>query len=422
MKISECCISVSDGDHQPPPKAKEGIPFITISNFTKDNTIDFSNTMFVPKNYFTELEDYRKVREGDILYSVVGSFGQPVYVDFCKPFVFQRHIAILRPNTDVVRGRFLYYSLMNPIFYRKADNLAVGAAQRTLTLTELRNMEIDVPDIETQDRVIAVLNAIDEKIKNNTTINDNLQKQLKATFDYWFTQYNFPNEKNQPYKSSGGNMKYDDSIQHYVPATWETKSIGDTDIYVSDYTANGSFKGLADNVLYNQGDRYAMLIRVVDFNNNFDPKGDFVYVDKHGYDYLKKCHLHGGEIIICNVGNTGLTYRCPYLNIPMALGPNGIVVNLDSMNNYLYLHFQSEIGQFQLQAISSGSIQKKFNKTDFRDLRICFPPTDIVNKFNDIVNPIFSQINVIWEENRKLAGLRDWLLPMLMNGQASISD
>ena len=174
LKISECCISVSDGDHQPPPKAKQGIPFITISNFTDGNTIDFSDTMYVPEDYFEGLEDYRKVREGDILYSVVGSFGKPVYIDFCKPFVFQRHIAILRPNTDIIRGKFLYYSLMNPVFYKKADNLAVGAAQRTLTLTELRNMEIEVPDIEIQDRIISVLNPIDEKIKNNNAINDNL--------------------------------------------------------------------------------------------------------------------------------------------------------------------------------------------------------------------------------------------------------
>ncbi|WP_155988379.1 hypothetical protein [Oribacterium sp. P6A1] len=217
-------------------------------------------------------------------------------------------------------------------------------------------------------------------------------------------------------------MVYDEKLQRNVPSNWETNSIGNTSIYVSDYTANGSFKGLADNVQYNQGERYAMLIRVVDFNNNFDPQGDYIYVDKHGYDYLKKCQLYGGEVIICNVGNTGATYRCPYLGVPMALGPNGIVVNHSVLNGFLYLHFRSEIGQFQLQAISSGSIQKKFNKTDFRDLNLCIPPTEVLQKFNAIVNPIFAQKRAIWDENRRLAQLRDWLLPMLMNGQVSIID
>ena len=80
MKLNDVCISISDGDHQPPPKANKGVPFVTISNITNTNQFDFSNTMFVPQEYYDGLDSKRKAQEGDVLYSVVGSFGIPVYI------------------------------------------------------------------------------------------------------------------------------------------------------------------------------------------------------------------------------------------------------------------------------------------------------------------------------------------------------
>ena len=141
IKLKDVCRSISDGDHQAPPKATKGVPFVTISNITNTNQFDFSNTMFVPQEYYDELDSKRKAQEGDVLYSVVGSFGIPVYIKVAIPFVFQRHIAILRPNEDKIAPKFLYYTMLNRDFYMKADAAALGAAQRTISLTALRNME-----------------------------------------------------------------------------------------------------------------------------------------------------------------------------------------------------------------------------------------------------------------------------------------
>ena len=101
-KLSECCQSISDGDHQAPPKSNKGIPFVTISNI-KDNSFDFTNCMHVPQSYYDNLLAKRKPQKGDILYSVVGSFGIPVLIKENVKFTFQRHIAILRPNPHIVR-------------------------------------------------------------------------------------------------------------------------------------------------------------------------------------------------------------------------------------------------------------------------------------------------------------------------------
>ncbi len=172
-KLKDCCVSISDGDHLPPPKTEKGIPFVTISNINSNNQLDFTDVMFVPEDYYHNLPANKKAIPGDILYSVVGSFGKPVYIDRHDRFVFQRHIAILRPS-DEVDSKYLYYTMLNPLFYRMADKLAIGCAQRTITLDALRNMVIDVPPKDKQKRITNVLNAIDAKINVNNRVNDNL--------------------------------------------------------------------------------------------------------------------------------------------------------------------------------------------------------------------------------------------------------
>ena len=173
IKLSDCCESISDGDHMPPPKVSFGIPFITISNI-KDNQVNLSDTFFVPQSYYEALDEKRKPQKGDILYTVVGTFGIPVLIKEETRFVFQRHIAILRPNHRV-DSRFLYYCLLSPAFYRIADRLAIGAVQRTIGLKSLREQEIFIPKrIEEQKRIADILLSIDDKITLNNRINHNL--------------------------------------------------------------------------------------------------------------------------------------------------------------------------------------------------------------------------------------------------------
>ena len=180
LKLQDCCIFISDGDHQAPPKSEDGVPFITISNITANNRLDLENAMHVPEEYYEGISDTKKAKKNDILYSVVGSFGKPVLVDENLKFVFQRHIAILRPDTNKILPEFLYYSMLNPRFYAIADNLAIGAAQRTLTLDSLRNIEIEVPSLVEQKRIVDIIVPIDIKIRTNVQINDYFQMGISA--------------------------------------------------------------------------------------------------------------------------------------------------------------------------------------------------------------------------------------------------
>ena len=159
--LKDICLSIADGDHMPPPKADSGVPFITISNITETRQIDFSNVMYVPREYYDKLADKRKAKRDDILYTVVGSFGIPVHISSKTEFVFQRHIAILRPNQQMIVPRYMYHIMQSTEFYKQADKAAKGAAQRTIGLSSLGNMTIPLPSIEEQKRIVAILDRFD---------------------------------------------------------------------------------------------------------------------------------------------------------------------------------------------------------------------------------------------------------------------
>lgn len=161
MQLSDCCVSIADGDHQAPPKTSRGIPFVTISNISGSGDIDFSNTKFVSQEYYDALADKRKACVGDILYTVVGSIGIPVFIGTTQEFSFQRHIAILRADQSVINPRYLFHVMRSRDFFNKATAVAVGAAQKTITLAALNKLQVAAPTLEIQARIVAILDKFD---------------------------------------------------------------------------------------------------------------------------------------------------------------------------------------------------------------------------------------------------------------------
>ena len=188
MCLSDCSLSIADGDHMPPPKVEFGVPFITISNITTRNTISFDNTMFVPQDYYDGIADKRKAQKGDILYTVVGSFGTPVYIEETVPFAFQRHIAIIRPDTTLLIPKYLYYAMQTTKFYNQALLKAQGAAQKTISLSSLGKMKIPVPPLAEQERIVAILDHFD-------TLCNNISNGLPAEIEGRQKQYEYYRDK-----------------------------------------------------------------------------------------------------------------------------------------------------------------------------------------------------------------------------------
>ncbi|MBR3617838.1 MAG: restriction endonuclease subunit S [Acholeplasmatales bacterium] len=162
--------------------------------------------------------------------------------------------------------------------------------------------------------------------------------------------------------------------------------ISDLMLTVTDYVANGSFKSLNENVKYTNEKNYARLIRLVDYNNNFDNK-NAIYVSEESYNFLSKTKLFGDEIIISNVGaNLGTVFKCPKLDIPMTLGPNSIMFKSKINDKYLYYYFCSNPGQKSILSLVSGSAMPKFNKTDFKKLIVPVPDESIQQHIVDTIS------------------------------------
>ena len=284
VKLADCCLSISDGDHQPPPKAVSGVPFVTIANINKSNQFDFSDTMFVPKDYYDRLDLKRKAQVGDILYSVVGSFGIPVLIKEERPFVFQRHIAILRPN-ERINSAFLYYTMLSRDFYAKADAAAIGAAQRTVSLTSLRGMEIELPPLKVQEAIASKLSVYDNLIENNQKQIKLLEEAARRLYKEWFVNFRFPGYEDTP-------------IVDGVPEGWEEAPIDSRISLLSGY----AFK----SAQFDSSGEY----KIVTIKNVKD--GEFDGINTNRIVSIpgktpKHCVLTDGDILLSLTGNVGRT-------------------------------------------------------------------------------------------------------------------
>lgn len=168
--VADACETVTDGDHQAPPKVPAGIPFLTIGNISSGR-LDFSKTRFVPQDYFDQIKIHRIPTPNDVLYSVVGAtIGIPVLVNTDRSFCFQRHIALLRPSSRVL-PQYLHLFMASPQTFHRAWAGTTGSAQPTLPLKALRALPISLPPLAEQHRIVA-------EVESRTTAIDHLEAEL----------------------------------------------------------------------------------------------------------------------------------------------------------------------------------------------------------------------------------------------------
>ncbi len=161
--LADLATDITDGDHMPPPKSSQGVPFITIGNIAKaTRTVDFSDTFMVPRAYFDGLKPNKKPQVGDVLYTVTGSFGVPVLITESREFCFQRHIGLIRPRPGV-SSEWLHYLLMSPQVFKQANEGATGTAQKTVSLKVLRGYKVPKVQVETQLSTVAKLDSLFEE-------------------------------------------------------------------------------------------------------------------------------------------------------------------------------------------------------------------------------------------------------------------
>ncbi len=180
VTLADLATDITDGDHLPPPKSPTGVPFITIGNIVKETReIDFRDTFMVPRAYFDALKPYKKPRQGDLLYTVTGSFGIPVMVRDDSEFCFQRHIGLIRPKPET-SSAWLYYLLLSPQLFKQANDGATGTAQKTVSLKLLRSFVVPKVALRKQQQAVEKLDALMEETQRLAHIYERKLTALEA--------------------------------------------------------------------------------------------------------------------------------------------------------------------------------------------------------------------------------------------------
>ena len=365
---------------------------------------------------FAEYQSGPKFRNNDTLVAKITPClenGKTAFVNILdnEEVAFGSSEFIILRNNKLSDAKFIYYLARSPYFREKAISCMEGTSGRKrVNETALKHLNIKVPPIETQQKIAKILSDIDDKIEILHQINDNLAELSKTIYDYWFVQFDFPDEKGKPYKTSGGKMVYNEVLKREIPEGWEVKSLGEILTIASGFPF--------DSNDYNEYGNYQIItIKNVQENYLSLSKADRIsFIPSKMKSF---CFLEIGDILISLTGNVG---RLCFVNKQNLLLNQRVGKFLcdEKYKNYIYCLFNSNETKVRLEKIATGSSQKNLSPIDAVDSFSFIPKENILKKFNKKTNPIYKKNIENLQQIEHLQSLRDWLLPMLMNGQISV--
>lgn len=295
-------------------------------------------------------------------------------------------------------SRFLAYKFALMDLGRYAGQ----SAQPGLSVETLLDVEIDVPEKDVQDDIACVLSTIDEKIENNNAICSNLEAMAKLLYDYWFVQFDFPDENGKPYKSSGGKMVWSDELKREIPAGWENKCLSD----ISDYSdAKVSAKELSSHTY----------IGMDNLLPNMNGRTESEYTPAEGYATA----FQPMDILLGNI--RPYFKKIWFADIAGGASPDVLVLKPKNKEESAFIYSLLCRDQF-FDYDSKGSKGSKMPRGD-KDHIMAYPfaySHDLSIEFSRQLSMLMKKIAAAYEENLQLASLRDFLLPMLMNGQVKV--
>ena len=318
------------------------------------------------------------------------------------------HCALITPNPAIVDGKYLNAFMHTRYIQKYFENNASGSGQRyTLSNDTISNIPVLLPSIEEQHTIGKLLADLDRKIELNKQINDNLEAMAKQLYDYWFVQFDFPNEEGKPYKSSGGVMVWNEKLKREIPKGWHCGTLLD----IAEYT-----NGLACQKYRPTDDNKLPVIKIKEMHDGLSVDTEWVKADIP--DEVK---VFDGdvlfswsaslEVMLWAYGNGGLNQH-----IFKVTSKNGYP---RSFYFYQLIHY---IGVFKQMAEARKTTMGHITQDHLRQSSIVLPPdVDIANKLEEKLCPIFDAIVKNSQEIMTLTKQRDELLPLLMNGQASVN-
>ena len=285
------------------------------------------------------------------------------------------------------------------------------SAQPGLSVSTISKITIKLPDLATQEQCFNVLNLIDQKIQINNQINQELEAMAKTLYDYWFVQFDFPDQNGKPYKSSGGKMVYNPELKREIPEGWGVEKLGELAQFKNGINYEKPPSGSEKVKIINVRNISSSTI----FINQTDLDEIFLENDK-STNFI----VNEGMILITRSGIPGATRLVSELEAKTVY--SGFII-ASEVNDLIYknlIFYYLKNVEEVLKNQSAGTIMKNISQSVLTDMVVSLPPQNVLLKFNSIIDNLLEQMKNVQRQNQEFSQLRDWLLPMLMNGQVRV--
>lgn len=398
-KLSDVVTIISGGT--PKTSVKEfwdgDIDWLAVADFNSSNRY-----VSCASKKITELglnnSNTKMLEKGDLIISARGTVG--AIAQLTKPMAFNQSCFGLRGKKDKLDTDYLYYWLKN--YVDVLLNKSQGSVFNTINLSTFDDIKIELPSIADQRKISNLLTLLDDEIETNNQINQELEAMSKTLYDYWFVQFDFPDQNGKPYKSSGGKMVYHPELKREIPEGWGVEKLGDISQYVSEKVGSSelnkeNYVG-TDNMIADMGGiELTTSIPKSGTSTKFSV-GDILISNIR--PYFKKIWLSD------RTGGCSADVLCIRTN---RIIPKEFVYATLARDDF----FNYDV------AGSKGSKMPRGDKKHIMEYPIVFE-FGVAEQYSKIVRPIYEAVHENNNQNQELTQLRDWLLPMLMNGQVKV--
>lgn len=398
---------------------KQGVPVIRGNNLTINNKSKFidSDFVYVSKEKAKELNCFAICE--DIIFTAAGTIGQVGIIEKnskYQSYVISNKQMRVRLDKRKVNPYYVYYWLSSSWVTKGLIKKNTGSTVPLINLGIIKSIKINLPkERYLQDNIANLLNNLDKKIELNNRINTELEAMAKTLYDYWFVQFDFPNEEGKPYKSSGGKMVYNSILKREIPLGWKTESI------LNNCNIIDCLHSKKPDLVWESENYYLLQLENILDNGLIDISEKYYVSQKDYFIWTSRIELKQHDIVMTNAGRTAAFAQIPN-HINCGIGRNITAIRpINISPNYFFLSLSSiDIQRQILTSLDNGAFFKSFNVRGIKALQLLRPINKIEHKFEDTIKGIIDKRNLLVKENFELKKLRDWLLPMLMNGQVTV--
>lgn len=413
---------MSSGISSTPAQAGHGAPFLSFSTvfnnyFLPENLPDLMDTSD------SEQEIY-SVKKGDIFLTrtseTVDELGMSSVALRDYPCAtYSGFLKRLRPTVGgATDPRFMAFYLRSPLFRKTMTNNAVMVLRASLNEQIFSYLKLLLPDFNTQTCIGEFLHLLCTKIDLNNRINAELEALAKTIYDYWFVQFDFPDAKDRPYKSSGGDMIWNESLKREIPAGWEARTLGTV------ISRAGTGLNPRDNFVLGTGNNYYVTIKnVTNGRIILDDKCD--RIDDESMAIIdRRSQLRAGDVLFTSIEPVGVTYLIHEKPTNWNINESVFTIRPDTdvvSSEYLFMLLSSSEMKAFTKNSSAGSIHKGIRHAVLKSFSLAYAGRTLVDQFSSLLRPMLRKMDNLDKQNRELTQLRDWLLPLLMSGQVRVA-